>query len=166
MAPKQGRKLLLDQPHADYPTRLDALVAALRSGNYLNTASTYAGVGYETVRANLRDAENAEARLGEFDGDAEAAKLTPNDLRKIGFSAAIKEARATSEVHAVGLIRKAAEDGSWQAAAWYLERSMPAKWGRWERVSDEVAKSGLTADQAREYLKALPDSPLARFVDQ
>jgi hypothetical protein len=47
-----------------------------------------------------------------------------------GFCTAIKAARAAAEVRSVALIQSAANGGTWQAAAWYLERSYPDRWGR------------------------------------
>jgi hypothetical protein len=48
----------------------------------------------------------------------------------IEFRDAIQKARAEAEHHYVGIIREAAVK-SWQAAAWWLERRSPKRWGRW-----------------------------------
>jgi hypothetical protein len=50
------------------------------------------------------------------------------------FMEAVEKAKAQSEVRDVTLIEKAATDGSWQAAAWKLERKFPQKWGRVTRT--------------------------------
>jgi hypothetical protein len=34
----------------------------------------------------------------------------------------------------VALIQQAGQEGSWQAAAWYLERSYPMRWGKQGRL--------------------------------
>jgi hypothetical protein len=34
----------------------------------------------------------------------------------------------------IGIIQTAAQNGTWQAAAWYLERTNPKKWGRHDTV--------------------------------
>jgi hypothetical protein len=50
------------------------------------------------------------------------------------FREAVEKAKAEAEVRDVTLIDKAAKDGSWQAAAWKLERKFPNKWGRVNRT--------------------------------
>jgi hypothetical protein len=57
------------------------------------------------------------------------------------FCEAVEKTRAQAEVRAVALIRKAAMDGTWQAAAWFLERSHPGKWGRQGRL-EVTGKNG------------------------
>ena len=46
----------------------------------------------------------------------------------------INNARAEAETRNVFLIQKAAKDGTWQAAAWWLERTSPKRWGRFVRT--------------------------------
>ena len=43
------------------------------------------------------------------------------------------------------MIQKAAQEGSWQASAWYLERTNPRKWGRTETVEITGADGGAIA---------------------
>lgn len=50
------------------------------------------------------------------------------------FRAAVESARSQAEVRAVALINQAAQGGTWQAAAWFLERSHPQRWGRYSRT--------------------------------
>ena len=57
------------------------------------------------------------------------AKLTPDQKLIMDFSDSIKKGRAERENEAISTIQKAA-DKSWQAAAWYLERSNPEDWGQ------------------------------------
>jgi transposase len=59
----------------------------------------------------------------------------------VEFFNAIKEAEAVAENSYLEKIQKAAEGDPekdikpvWQAAAWYLERKHPDRWGRRERV--------------------------------
>jgi hypothetical protein len=49
------------------------------------------------------------------------------------FADAIQKAQADAETRNVALIAKAAQDGTWTAAAWWLERKYPERWGRKER---------------------------------
>ena len=56
----------------------------------------------------------------------------------------IEKARADAVVRNVGLIQKAATDGTWQAAAWWLERTMPQQFGR--QIKAEVVAIDNTSD--------------------
>ena len=51
------------------------------------------------------------------------------------FFDAVKKAEAEAIARNVTLIQKAAQDGSWQAAAWWLERKYPEEWGRKDRLN-------------------------------
>ena len=46
------------------------------------------------------------------------------------FRDSVQKARAEAEGAHIMNIRKAADNGVWQASAWYLERSHPSKWGK------------------------------------
>lgn len=105
--PKKGRPSKLTQEVQDQ------IVQILQAGNWLETASAYAGVDPSTVRRWMAKGEGEDAE---------------EPYR--AFCAAIKQARAQAEIRAVTLIQKAAQDGTWQASAWYLERSHPDRWGR------------------------------------
>lgn len=95
------------------PEVQDKIVRAISTGNWLDTACAYAGVDSSTVRRWIAkgESEDAEPVFREF-------------------CTAIKQAKAEAEIRAVALIQKAAQDGTWQASAWYLERSFPDRWGR------------------------------------
>jgi len=45
------------------------------------------------------------------------------------FRKAVEKARSEAEARTVAIVAKAMPD-NWQAAAWWLERSFPDKWGR------------------------------------
>ena len=49
---------------------------------------------------------------------------------KSDFSDALKKAKALGVARRLERIEKAAEKGSWQADAWWLERNCPEQWGR------------------------------------
>jgi transposase len=105
------------------PTKLtpevqDKIVAALRAGNYQETAAMYAGVEARTFYRWME--------RGESDG-------TEDEIYR-QFRQAVEKAKADAEVRDIALIDKAAHDGSWQAAAWKLERKFPHKWGRVNRT--------------------------------
>lgn len=52
------------------------------------------------------------------------------DGRFVQFSQAVKRARAEAAKVSIGRIRQAGQGGTWQADAWFLERSYPQRWGR------------------------------------
>ncbi len=72
------------------------------------------------------------------------------------FRDAVEKARAEAEARKLSVIHTAAESGIWQAAAWFLERSFPKRWGRrvevttitLESVEAEIAR--IKAEQAEE----------------
>lgn len=99
------------------------IVTALKAGNYIETAARYAGVDPGTVHRWLQK------------GLAEDA---PDEYRD--FREAVETARAEAEARNVALIQQAANAGTWQAAAWYLERTASHRWGRKQTV--EVAGQG------------------------
>lgn len=135
------------------PTKLtpevqEKIVSLVRAGNYPEVAAQAAGVGRSTYYDWMRWADEKGKPYSDF-------------------SEAVKEAQAAAESHAVTIIRKAAMDGSWQAAAWFLERSKAERWRRKENV-ELTGKDGgpveqrITGDQQREQVTALIDELAAR----
>jgi hypothetical protein len=106
---------------AGQPTKLtaevqDKIIEAIKMGNYQETAAAYAGIAQST-----------------FYHWMERGRNEPDSIYS-EFMEAVEKAKAQSEVRDVTLIEKAATDGSWQAAAWKLERKFPQKWGRVTRT--------------------------------
>lgn len=77
---------------------------ALRVGSTYKLACDYAGITEETL--------------------SQWRKKYPE------FSEALKEAEGGAAIKWLALIDKAAQDGTWQAAAWKLERRYPESYGR------------------------------------
>jgi len=98
------------------PEVQDKIVSALRAGNYQETAANFAGISKPT-----------------FYGWMQRGRTEPDSIYSV-FLDAVEKAKAEAEVRDVTLIDKAARDGSWQAAAWKLERKFPNKWGRVNRT--------------------------------
>lgn len=97
------------------PKTHTALVTALTSGCYRETAAKVAGIGVSTL---YRWLEQGEA-------DIEHNRTTPyRELRE-----AIEKAEADAEKKLLDTIQAAAPK-NWQAAAWMLERKNPDRWGR------------------------------------
>jgi len=97
----------------------NAIVQAVRAGNYLETAASYAGISKDTLYTWLKKGRAA----------------TKGPYRE--FVEAVDQAIASSEVRDLTLIGKAAEE-QWQAAAWRLERRYPDRYGRRTRVDGDV----------------------------
>lgn len=104
--------------------QIELIVNAVRGGTDLDTASHYAGINNTLVyrwleRGKIESDLNADGRTG---GETEQPYLNLWDQ--------LKKARADSIVRNVAYIQKAAKDGTWQAAAWYLERANPEQYGK------------------------------------
>jgi hypothetical protein len=102
------------------PTKLNAdatnqILDALRLGVPQSTAVAYAGISRSTYYRWLAAADDPEAS---------------DDFRD--FRDAVEVARAEAEVRSVAVIQNAS-GRSWQAAAWFLERSFPEHWARKDR---------------------------------
>ena len=109
------------------PTKLTPLIQeevckALKAGMYMETAAAYAGIDKDTLYEWLKKGAR---------GDGE-------DFIK--FSDSVKRAVAEAELTDLLLIKKAASDGTWQAAAWRLERRFRERWGRSISVNKDTLK--------------------------
>lgn len=95
------------------------LVDALRGGADIETASAFAGIPLaqvsELVARGQMEHERIEAGLAPDEGNASALSLWRETYK----------ARADAVVRAIAQIQKAAQQGDWKAAAWWLERVMP-----------------------------------------
>jgi hypothetical protein len=109
--PKMGRKRIsVDDP------RVDRLLNALKVGHFVEEACKYAPLSKQTYYRWLREGEALDAR-------AEAGEtLTPDEQALRDLCDAIKAAEVSGQNAALDLIRSAIEQGTWQAAAWFLER--------------------------------------------
>jgi transposase-like protein len=85
------------------PEKAKEIVDLIRDGNYNITAALCCGISESTFYKWIEDHPE--------------------------FSESIKQARAESERDAVKNIKKAAKD-TWQAEAWFLERTNYRKWGK------------------------------------
>lgn len=115
------------------PTKLtpkvhECVVASIRAGAYAEQAAKAAGIAPSTYDDWIRRGEAGERPFS-------------------AFSEAIRAGEAEAEVAAVTILREAAQAGDWRAAAHYLERRHPERWGRHER---QRAEHGGEARPARE----------------
>jgi hypothetical protein len=109
------------------PQVCQKIVDALRAGNFIQTAAEYAGVDRSTVHDWLR--RGKRERQGQYRD----------------FVEQVRKAEADSEVRDLAIISKAALEGTWQAAAWRLERKFPERYGR-RHPSFELLEKRLTAE--------------------
>jgi len=156
---RTGRRLRIHEHTADGQTIGDTIIQCLHDGMYLDDACRIAGIGYSTAQLWLRHGRDARALVAEHDGDT--SQLTGNHPDYLTFLDAIESARAQATRQALGTIRAAAASGQWQAAAWYLERTQPTKYGRNRQDADDTpVDTEVTPEQldaARDLLLGLPD---------
>jgi hypothetical protein len=114
--PKRTALLLTDDTH-------ERIIGALRLGNYVEHAATYAGISRATLYNWLKKGDAARERR-----DA-GEELDDNEERYARFSEDVDTARAAAIVRNVGIIQQAAQT-NWQAAGWFLERTAPQHFGR------------------------------------
>lgn len=119
--PLEGRGAPVGRPTKFTEETRGKILTALKGGNYREVACRYAGVSYQTFRNWLKMAEDASA--------------PPEYLE---FLEAVEKAEADAEVADLALIRRAAQEGSWTAAAWVRERKNPERWGRKDRTAVEL----------------------------
>lgn len=122
---KVGRKVT---PIDD--VRVKNLIEALNAGNYVDHACDYAGIGKSTIYRWIDRGQNEADRI------EAGGKPDPHEKQYLELWEAIKKARASAMVRNVAIIQQAARNGTWQAAAWWLERTAPQQFGR--RLSAEI----------------------------
>lgn len=112
------------------PDVLERITRAIELGATYEMAAQYGGITFETFR--VWRAKNA------------------------AFSDAIKEAEGKAVVGWLDKIETAATEGSWQAAAWKLERRYPREYGRTDKAIEvtirhyEIDIGGTSEDQRNE----------------
>ena len=129
------------------PTKLDDLTAkricdAIATGNTRRCAAEAAGVSCTAIKQWV-----GRGRAGEEPFAA--------------FLARLQKADAEAEAKAVKVIVDAAQSGTWQAAAWWLERRRS---GRWARRETSGAEERARRDDAR--LRAMSDEELRDVMRQ
>lgn len=116
----------------------ESIVQSVRSGSYQVVAAQRAGIGVTTFRNWLERGEMEEARI------AEGFDPNPDEEKYLQFKKDVDIARAQAEIEAVQVVRQAGQNGTWQAAAWYLERSFPQRWSK--TSFEEIVEEKKTAD--------------------
>jgi len=111
-----GRKLTLNTEV------IDSIANWLKLGYYQEDAAIMAGISERTFYSWMKQANEIEENNPETEDEKELVFLQ--------LLQAVKKARAESEGAHIRNIRRAADNGNWQASGWFLERSHPKKWGR------------------------------------
>jgi hypothetical protein len=96
------------------PERFDKIVEALAEGHSIESAAALASINRRTLQRWMKRAAEEED-----DGGVFAEFLNRCEI-----------ARAKFEASRVDIIRKAGDKGEWTAAAWWLERVEPQRYGR------------------------------------
>lgn len=103
---RRGRK------HKLTPELTKKIASIIAKGNTAKTACHLVGIGTTTYYRWLRTADEPKAR---------------KEFRE--FKEAIEKAEAFAAAKRIEVITKAMDAGTWQAAAWWLERRQPDEWG-------------------------------------
>lgn len=129
-AKKTGRPTLLDQD------RLERITDALRNGAYIEHAAQAAGISTSTYHGWMERGRNER--------DRRKAGLAADDHETpyVEFLESVERAQSEAAVDLLGEIANHARNGTWQAAAWILERKFPRQWGRMDRTEHTGPEGG------------------------
>lgn len=113
-------------------------------GSSIADACALAGIAESTYHAWVKRGEAGESPFAEF------SELT-------------RAARAEARTRLVRVVRRAATEGDWKAAAWFLERSDRSNWGR--TVDAKVEHSGPNGGPIEIDVTKLTDDELRAIVE-
>lgn len=99
-----------------------AIIEGLLAGNSRSNAFKLTGLHVDSVFEWLRKGRERPEEYPQY----------------VQLLADIEFAEATFESDQVGIVKAAADAGTWQAAAWWLERRKPQEWGRHETVRHDM----------------------------
>ena len=97
----------------------NAMAEAIRNGNYASTAADACGIGRSTHYEWMEKGEQGIEPYAEY-------------------ADTIKKAEAEAEMNAIQNIQIHAAE-NWTASAWYLERKFPDRWGRKDKLTQEIS---------------------------
>ena len=133
--------------------RHQIIVDAIKKGNFGSTAASLAGISERSYWRYLQQGEEAAPIIENWNDlvddwnsltdkqkiknqhlkPSEKDQPNPDQIAKWLFWQDIKKAEAEAEAEALNIIHQIAKEGTFQAAAWYLERKFPSKWGRQDK---------------------------------
>ena len=130
------------RPSKISPSVIEDVCNWLKLGYYQEDAAVMAGISpstfYDWMKKGDEKADDIEETKALTSPDSSLPAIQDVEGTEVGeivnlyseFSEAVKRARAEAEGAHIRNIRRAADNGSWQASAWWLERSFPKKWGK------------------------------------
>ncbi len=140
------------RPSKISPSVIEDVCNWLKLGYYQEDAAVMAGISpstfYDWMKKGDEKADDIEETKALTSPDSSLPAIQDVEGTEVGeivnlyseFSEAVKRARAEAEGAHIRNIRRAADNGSWQASAWWLERSFPKKWGK--RSAIEIGGEG------------------------
>jgi transposase len=143
-------------------TKIQALLKALTAGHYMERAARMSAISLTTVYRWLDEGKKERESI---EAGNEPCKRGQAYLE---ISEAIQKAREAAAHRAMLAIQNAAQDGTWQAAAWYLERTDREHYGRYTQVAGSdggAVKLNVTVEDMEKVLKELIDQETANADD-
>ena len=118
----------------------------LKLGLSQKKAANFAGISETTFYRWQREFKRID---NDCQGNSDLIK-NADDLNLWEFWQSLKKSRIEGELAHVANITEAANNGVWQASAWFLERSNPQDWGKDKRELEEQAE-GKTIEFSIKY---------------
>jgi transposase len=106
--------------------RQQTILDLIAAGNYIDTATKAAGISHQTLYNWIARGTTERERL-QVNPDAEP---DPKEQKYLEFLEESEKAFAIAEARNMAIIQRAAHDGTWQAAAWILERTRGKRYQR------------------------------------
>lgn len=134
--------------------KVQGLIDALASGHYMERACRMAGISPSTVYRWISEADKIRNSVSSI------AELSLDQQQYVNLADAIIKARDEAAHRAMVSIQKAAQKGTWQAAAWYLERTDPNHYGRRTQITgadSEAVKINVSVEEVTKLLKEVLD---------
>jgi hypothetical protein len=107
----------------------DLIVDAITLGNYKEHAAQAAGINVSSFFNWMDRGKREYERLNQ-----EGEKPNPKETVFLEFFNAVKKAESIAIAKNVAVIQRAAATGTWQAAAWWLERTAGKIYGRKQQL--------------------------------
>ena len=140
-------------PNLDDP-KIQALLQALTTGHYVERATKMAGISLTSFYRWLDEGKQERENVENGNPPSERGQAY------LEIAEAIQKAREAAAHRAMLTIQKAAQEGTWQAAAWYLERTDREHYGRYTQVAGSdggAVKLAVSVDDMEKLLKEIID---------
>jgi hypothetical protein len=132
--------------------KIQDLINMLRAGHYLDRAARISNISPSTVYWWITEGETQRNRAEQNE------ELSDRDKAYIEIADEIRMAKEHAAHRAMVSIQKAAQDGTWQAAAWYLERTDPKNYAKTTQITGKdngPVRLSITAEEVNELLKEI-----------